>query len=449
MKNNSSKTFSRYPLILNVLFVFINMVLIYWLFIFTVFIELLFIIIIASGFNAYFIVYKIIHTKKVIKPVNYDGLMQTVVNDLPFAKATNEEIYMNKPEDEVLIEDSEEDYEPIEVVEILRPKEIVEVDAVYDKPIQMNHYVDKLTQYMIDSGLSVEKNMTREMFASIAGSRLIILDNDNKEISLRYVELFSDFIGAKHTMDEVNHDSNTLEDLLSIGYQLDDLIQAAHNHKNTLYFYTLNQVDLKRPKAYIDALVELSYNIGLSQKERAKDQESLIPSNLWFFIIPKKYDVTSMSRLLLEQTMTLPVKAQPLKPKSKVTQNPLKLSFEGFTNFLTDACESHYILEEDWKQFDALEIYTKPLVGFFIDNRLFRQLERFSSTFLMLNGDYKAIIDKMLASKILPLVFNHPSNDALINIEEFLLMLDQWFDLEYLNQSKIFLKTVKETMKTS
>ena len=171
-------------------------------------------------------------------------------------------------------------------------------------------------------------------------------------------------------------------------------------------------------------------------------QVQYIPNNLWFFVIPESNESIVSDKLSLS-AITIEVKAKLTMPKDTVTQNEFKISNEYYTNFLLDGYETYYLNESDWKKIDRIELYFQQYGSFKIDNRVFRQMERFASTFLMFGGDKHEAIDTILYNKLLKVISHLEFNQTSETDDQVLNLFEQLFGLEYLPRSKQVLKDIQ------
>ena len=172
-----------------------------------------------------------------------------------------------------------------------------------------------------------------------------------------------------------------------------------------------------------------------------------LPKNIWFMIIPTLFDEKAISLKLLDCAVINDTDAKIVMPKDIVTQNAIKISYNYLMDNLRDSSDQYYVKEELWKKVDQLEAYVNERVPFTIDNRVFRQLERYSTMYLMGDGNEDEAIDCLLSSKLLvkisKLVLNRKNEDD----EGIFALCEKLFGLENLTKSKILLKHIEEVNK--
>ena len=142
--------------------------------------------------------------------------------------------------------------------------------------------------------------------------------------------------------------------------------------------------------------------------------------------------------------MTIDINAQIVEPKDSVYNTVNKLSYHYFSDCIRDSRESYYIKEDLWKKFDQLEYYANERTPFVINNRVFRQLERYTTMYLLCEGDEYEAIDSVLTSKLLVMIskVNIVKKDK--EDEGIFALCEKLFGLENLTKSKKLLKQIEE-----
>ena len=335
-----------------------------------------------------------------------------------------------------------------EPLQILKPKTIKEQKPIFDAIIQPVSYTDALYNYCIDSGLAVDKNTIREMIAALATSKLLILNHEKREISLRFLELFTEFVGINHTVCEIES-LKSFEELFSETYPFLQTITDAANTLNRFHFITLDRYDLNQMNI-LEPFIEYSLNPNLPFNIENKHNQAIkeLTPNVWMVILPKTNQDEPLNEKHHEGVLQIELDAKLVMPKEVVSQNPFKLSFEQFTGLLYEGYDHHYIEESEWKKIDQVEQFTMSHGNYKIDNRLFRQLERFTSTFIQFGGEKSDAMDRVLYDKLLRIVLKlqlTKENEQ----EDLLTLFERLFGLENLNKSKNLLKTLNEDPQTA
>ncbi|MDG0889349.1 hypothetical protein [Paracholeplasma manati] len=377
--------------------------------------------------------------------------ISTLLDQMPYAKPSNEEILIKTSDGkhkESVADDSEvietEDGTPPLVIQ--KPKSIVKPKAIFDKPIKPIKYTDELFAYMTDSGLAIDKNNIRETFSALLTTKLSLFISDHPKITERYLELFFGFTGIQETVIELTKNVKTFEDLCSPEFSLMKTLTAAVHEPNRLFVNVIKEVDLSTVSETFDKILSFAYNplIPCDIINRHNTIIETMPHNVWFVLIPKKDTLIKLDQSLAQSTVLIDLSIRLIEPKAEVIENNVKLSYDFFSNILIDAFDQHFIEESEWKKIDQIEQYIYKNAAYKMDNRLFRQFERYTTTLLLFGGDKNQAIDSILYTKLLRLIStltvikDKESEDNLVSLCEKL------FGLENLVKSKVILKEIQE-----
>ena len=330
------------------------------------------------------------------------------------------------------------------------PKTIVHQNERFDKPIKPVKYVEALFTHMMDQGLSIDKNNLREMFGSMAMTKLIVMQSEHPAITSRFIDVFTNFVGIKTTSDNLIVGTKLFDDLFKPEYSLIKAIQNASANPNRMYMYVLKDVFLNEIERYYDPVIDFCINplLPCEISNKFLDVSIQMPNNLWFVVIPNKDSVLTMSSKLIQGSVYLDLSIKLTDPKDEVIENDLKYSYENFTNILFDGYDQYYIDESEWKKIDQIENYLKKNLDFNIDNRLVRQIERFTSTVLLFGGEKNQAIDGMFYTKLLRLISTLDLIKDKQSEESLISLFEKLFGLENLSRSKQLLKDIKEVEST-
>lgn len=326
-------------------------------------------------------------------------------------------------------------------LEILRPDKIIRKTPVFNKAIDSTVYIERLSAYMLDSGLSVSQNTIRAMFSSMASTKCIQLRHEQTDIVNRFIELFMDFIGTTVFQDDLK-DTQTFVDMFKSEDGLKAALLRSNEQKLAMHAMVFNTPEVALNNGSLDPILAYAFNPLLPfviENKRFKEAIQM-PDNIWFLLVsnedlPMQHKGLSQSGIVIELEVSLAI------PKHEVYENDIKLTHEYFTNYLLDGYEIHYLEESDWKKFDAIETFIQQGAEFKLDNRLFRQMERFTSTFLLFGGDKHEAIDYILYAKYLKLIHHLDTKFESDTEKDILITFEKQFGLEYLIKSKNVLKS--------
>lgn len=327
-----------------------------------------------------------------------------------------------------------------------KPKNIIEKEPVFVKNLDAKSYSDSLYTYLNDNGVMINMSDVRELFSGMALSKLIVLKSEDPLLSERVLSLFSDFIGANYYKNKVNSILGSFDDLFKEGYRFNKALESANNQPNRIHITSLSNVRLETVEQYFDKVIEYAWNpllpCNITNEKFTTVKE--MPVNNWFFVIPTKDSGDFASKEFARSAVTIELNAKVVTPKETVEQNESKLSYEFFNNFLLEGYENYYVDETEWKKLDKIVDYLQENSSFVFDNRLFRQLERFTSTYIMFGGDKFDAMDTVLFSKVLKAI-------SLLEIKQdqnsesgLFQLFEKLFGLENLSKSKVLLKEIQQ-----
>lgn len=344
-----------------------------------------------------------------------------------------------------------EDYGPLtddyeeKVLDLTRPNLIRSNDLVYKKQIDLVKYCDDLSKYLIDHGISIDKNIIRELFSCINASKIVVINGD-EAISERFIELVSEFIGSKLYTDVVRSDLRVFNDLFRDSYQFKDLVNSSSTNPDVMHFMVYKNVELENLENYFETLMNYSLNPKIPtviDHSYYKKPVTLF-ENIWFMLIKKDSQKDFNSALLANSTVQLNINAKLVEPAIEVEQNSKLLSFVNFNNMSKKGYEEIHLSEDNWKKLDKIDGFIKQYTNKLLDNKQFRQLERYTSTFLLFGGDEFVAIDRAIVAKLVNLI-------KLVNFKKKIDVSENIFDvfqsslgLENLEKSKTILKKLIE-----
>lgn len=361
------------------------------------------------------------------------------------------ETYLEDEDDQ----DDEDDLEETDEVNIEENEPILESDAPLekieptkisktDKPIEINEYFEFVYQYIQNKGLSIEKRNLIEMFASMSASKLIIVKNNDLEIVDQFVKSFSQFIGAEIFIDQFKDQPQSFDVLLSSKLSLNKCIESAKTNRNKIHFMAYQNVELSKLNRYFDEVINYALDPQITHSINDYNLTDGFPKNMWFMIFVDDAEAKNMPEILSKAAVMINLSAKVVEVQSKSKDRYLKIPYVSFMNLLTDGYGKYYLEESDWKNVDAIEDYVNDSTPFKIDNRVFRQLERYSSTYLLFGGDQIGAVDSMLAAKLLNII-KHKNVSS--SEEDIVMLFEKIYGLENLAKSKVLLKEIQKNQK--
>ncbi len=389
---------------------------------------------------------------KVKKPAA-DSLLH-LMEDMENLEASNEEVYLTDGASAKDTDEQSPEITPLgndvdeygNVTRILKPRKVISVEPIYNTELQMEHYCDNLCQYMVDNGLKIEKRIAREILSCTAASHMIIVKSERTDIAKRFLEIYNDFIGAKSFVETASTVWNSFGDLFQGESQLKNCIVSANKKKDLIHIMTLNHVDLSTMEKYFASIIDFATNplMPCYIKEMASFGVSELPKNIWFMLIPTNFDNNTIPNELIQCSVIIDLDAKIVLPKDTVKQNELKLSHNYFMDSLRDSADTYFVNEDLWKKVDQIEYFVNKQTPFNIDNRVFRQLERYTTMYIMSGGEEYEAIDSILAAKLLIMIAKLSLRKTDDESEGLYDLCEKLFGLDNLTRSKVLLKQIEK-----
>jgi hypothetical protein len=355
----------------------------------------------------------------------------SLLEGMDYLEPSHEEIYFEKV-DEVATEAEEE-----ETVKILRPKAIIAKESVFREPV-MEDYCNSLQEYMAEWGLRIDRSAAREIFSCLAATKLNILRGEHRNISKYFLDVFGGYIGA-HSYNE-----NLQEKPLSASEAFWKCLRSAAANAHIIHFMILETENLIPGDELFLHLIAYATDPLLPCYFKGLTQMGLneLPQNIWFFLVPKEAD--EIPKELMDCSSIMQIDAKVTEPQETVYQNEDKLSNQHLLEIIRDSAETHYVSEELWKKIDELEEYVGSRSSFALDNRVFRQLERYTSMYILCGGEEQQAVDCVLSSKILPAIAGLALPRKPEEGDGIFALCERLFGLENLTKSRVLLKQIEE-----
>ena len=285
-------------------------------------------------------------------------------------------------------------------------KELTFSEACYD-----------FNTFAAEKGFKFAPDAIREIFASIASSRIIILKDTNDEQYKTLIMLLCEYFDCPVSIDYVSDRYINEESVLfRDGYDGERIktnvlkgIENAYNEKQNIQILSLADVSFSDISNYFVSFARYARNPsgGISieaRNEKNNEVSYVIPQNTWMFIkIRNGEKICNIPEYLADVSTTVKIDYTK-SPASGVIADVRKFKFYQL-DYLLDKCKNVYEFSEDtWKKIDKLEEYTNLHAKFHLGNKICTGIEKYSSTFIACEGDMNTAIDKAVASKLLPYV---------------------------------------------
>lgn len=285
-------------------------------------------------------------------------------------------------------------------------KELTFAEACYDFNV-----------FATEKGFKFSADTIREIFASIASSRIIIMKDMSDEQFRTVVMLLCEYFECPVSIDYVSqryvNEESVLfkngEDGQRMKTNILKGIENAYNEKHNIQILALADVELGSISNYFVSFARYARNPSGNVSIEARDEKNnettyVIPHNVWMIVNLKSGEKVVDIPEYLTDISTLTKFEYSKCPMAEIRGDVRKFKFYQL-DYLLDKCKNVYEFSEDvWKKIDKLEEYTKSHSPFHLGNKLCTGIEKYSSAFIACEGEISTAIDKAMASKLIPSV---------------------------------------------
>jgi len=440
LKRNLSKNKNVFKLVSLIVMAGINAFLIYWAFYFASILGYYLAVIGLIIFNVYyFFIHRFIFLTEDVSPPLSETTIKDLVNSLEYVEGHDEKVFSDKEltEKHTSISNRKDDEnQQEETIEILKPNKVIKQESNYPEVLDLKAYIKSMQQHMMRQGLKVEMDSLYQVFSSLSAVRLCFLKNESSKITERFMELFWDYIGANYFLESPSELLDDFKQLTNHNEASKVLIDATNN-ENRLNFIGLTQVSLENFNSNFKPVIDYSMNPLIVN---GVDERITLKNNTWFMVSVEDFDYDLLSKDVANAAFIIEINATLLTPDETVYENADKLSYHTMINTFNEIVETHLIEEDIWKKIDEVNFELYQDSSKKLDNRSYRQLERYSSVLNLLTDSQENVVDQLLLSKILPTTKSLNLNKAPSG-DDLFTFFEKKFGLESLIQSKTLLKT--------
>ncbi len=312
-----------------------------------------------------------------------------------------------------------------------------------------------LINIALENGLVIDNKSAREILASIAGNRLLIIKEDDKDLKIKLVKTLNQYFGSEFYYTQINDSIEKLDNLLwsydSNGRNQTEFTKClsdARQFPDTICFNVLDNVKLDSVSKYFKDFFEFVKNPDLPCNVRfgsrsVNDGLREVARNQWFIFFVGKEDKTICPSEIAKYAFNLELKLKAKADTEEVTPIEHKvITYSELFECVNELYEDNFIEEETWKKLDEFEEYLAKRGEYFVDNRIVRALERFAAIYLGCEGDKVDMIDALLTMKLLLIAI--PNEYKLLETDEESVvgMAEKILGADFIVNSQVLLKQI-------
>ncbi|MBE6577219.1 MAG: hypothetical protein E7653_03680 [Ruminococcaceae bacterium] len=332
------------------------------------------------------------------------------------------------------------------------------VDAQYhlyiDSEQSFENAVREFELLATEKGFKFNTETVRELFASIASSRLVFVKGLDEEHFKNLLILLGGFFETTSHFDVADDSYATYDNVLfkkndqgaRIKTDICLSFDAARNTPQNIHFAGLYGAALENFNTYFEPFVNFAKNpLGACRvtalNESYTETTYYIPQNLWFIVnIGEDERIDALSQNVLDVATVTNVRF--VECESTPHHDGIKKFSYYQLDYLTEKLGvSADVDEDDWKKLDRLEEYVAAHTQYNMGNKMWLCLEKYVAVYLACAGDRAEVLETAVCSKILPSVVSALSGNMDKEEKSFCVVLEDILGEDSVDKCKEFVKT--------
>lgn len=311
---------------------------------------------------------------------------------------------------------------------------------------------EDFSAYAMESGVNIDFEMARDVFATMASSRAVWIRSDSHTFAKDVAMTLKKYFGGVNRSIRVDAGLRNPRTLICIrigGTQMEtSLAEELYRAKyipNSICVTTVENADVCDFTSAFSSFIEsfrapegetsltVDYNGTLKGLRFIENKQMSFPTNMWYLLVASE-EKAKLPENSNEYSTELYVKGKdalaPVAESEQKTHNPI--SFAQFEELVSDALDTSTLSLDVWKKLDRLEEYLQAKLPFAISNPVARQIERYSAVYVVCGGDEGEALDKVLANKLLPMLFKYTKEEINHEGDTLSELLDSLFGMDNL-----------------
>ncbi len=283
--------------------------------------------------------------------------------------------------------------------------------------VQLKDVVRDVKEYAASKGVELPERAARSIIASVSAGRMLVLDEKYKDKNRAVINAVAAYFGGSvhpHTSEPGYYSAEHLATVVDADKRVKETgllvdIYSSCFEKEKIRFALLENVDCNTVSGFFSEYRE-ALDGGIEEKfvtatkifrgielAHIKDGRVPLPENLVLAVSTAfTSDATKLYSEIIYPDLSgiVPRPASAYRGGNVVARPQLMKAAER-------ARESYYLTDEHWNGIDLLEAYLNELIGYRIDNRKARMMERYSSAYMAAGGSEAEALDSTLTACIL------------------------------------------------
>lgn len=315
-----------------------------------------------------------------------------------------------------------------------------------------------VVKFAANRGLNTDIESVRLFLSAINSSRLIEVNSISLEVSKKFVDVISEYMGKaafyskEHPnwekpddilwkrQSNVNVETKVLKSLLSANknkgnFTFLGMVDVTYSKFENYFSQLLNYVNHPNRKLLVD--VSPKYDNGVDPAGKLS-----VPKNIWFVVFPKKDVENKISEKIVKNLVCIEINGSIVEESEEKIQHEA-ISIEQFNYSVNKSADEFEIDEELWKKYDEFILESKKLVNFSVNDKYFYGIENFALMYAITGGEMSNALDNVVNSKVLPMILNLKELE-IHEISLFIDLIENIFDTEGFTVSVRALNKLKE-----
>ena len=284
-------------------------------------------------------------------------------------------------------------------------------------------------------GMSINDEFASTFISAFSSSRLLLLNSKEGKDIRRFTGALSDIFGTNEYCEKI--DASFVGGELLISKNEDgsirqtaimDMLNAARDHKEKIYFAYLSDLDSDMLTNVFAQYIRYLNNPERESKVTLNDEKYIIPENVWFLVSMKEdANTRSIPVYLAELMMSVNVEysdiVESAAPVLEVPEETADGADEAMAeetevveaveealpelltlgyyqlSFMAEKCRNSFSMSEDlWKKVDSLKEYATKYSGYRFGNKLWLRFEKFLAVLKACEIEPSVALDNALNS---------------------------------------------------
>lgn len=295
----------------------------------------------------------------------------------------------------------------------------VEADLVayIDKDQDFVSAAKDFALFASERGCQFSEDTVRDLFASLASSRLLVVRGMNDGTFKKFMMVLSAYFETSAYIDRTDASYDKAENVLFKTDAGDSrvktntllAIEAAQNSKHMIHFAALDHVIPENLPLYFTPFVNYARNPRGANRvtvpnEHGAETSYHIPQNLWFVL---NLDHGKLPCALPDYISEVAVVTQFSFDDCHAESHPShvrRFTYHQLEFLAERAVNKTSVPEEHWRKIDHLEKYVSDHTDFAIQNKTWLCLEKYAYVYLTCQGALLPALDRAICVKLMPQV---------------------------------------------